>query len=165
MLRRSVILLTLLLVAGCTSGGDSGDIAFTHAFDMPTETSVWAATGEAIDNDLLCSAATGMLQGFESEDGTSRMPEDIGSLYEAGDPFVNVAVESMTCDDGSGEFTIRLINEIDPTITGGVPVTASSWTITGGSGYDNTAGEGDNELPTEEGSTSVVEGTGTITSD
>ena len=164
--RRSATLVCLLmLIAGCSSSSTSGDIAFEHVFDMPTETSVWTATGEAIDNNLLCPAATGVSQGFEDADGGVRMPPDIGALYEAGDPFVNVSVEALTCDDGSGDFTLRLINEIDPSITDGVPVVASSWTITGGTGYDTTTGDGDNELPREEGASSIATGTGTITTE
>jgi hypothetical protein len=52
--------------------------------------------------------------------------------YEAGEPFVNVSVELMTRDDGSGAFTIRFINDLDPTITDGEPVVAAAWTISGG---------------------------------
>ena len=165
MLRRSATLLAslLLLAAGCSSSSDSGEITFEHVFDMPTETSVWTATGEAIDNEFLCPEATGVIQGFEDEDGAVRMPEEIGALYEAGEPFTNVSVESMTCDDGSGAFTLRIINEIDPTIADGVPVVASTWTITGGSGYDTTEGSGDNELPQEDGGKSTENGTGIIT--
>lgn len=165
MLRRSVALLAslLLLAAGCSSSSDSGEITFEHVFDMSTETSVWTATGEAIDSELLCREATGVVQGFEDEDGAVRMPEQIGALYETGEPFVNVSVESMTCDDGSGAFVLRFINEIDPAIVDGVPVVASTWTITGGSGYDTTEGSGDNGIPQEDGGMSTQNGTGTIT--
>ena len=165
MLRRSIALLAslLLVVAGCSSSSDSGDIAFDHVFNMPTETSAWTATGEAVDNSLLCPAATGVQQGFEDEDGAARTPPDIGALYEAGEPFVNVSVELMTCDDGSGEFTLRFINELDPSISDGPPVVASTWTITGGTGYDATDGEGDNELAQDDETTSLYKGTGTIT--
>ena len=79
-----------------------------------------------VDNDLLCAGATGTLKGFEDEDGAVRMPEAIGSLYEAGEPFVNVSVETLTCDDGSGEFRLRLINELDPAISDGPPVAANT---------------------------------------
>ena len=164
MQRRSVTLLAsaLLLAAGCSSSSDSGEITFEHVFDMSTETSVWTATGDAIDSELLCREASGAVQGFEDEDGAVRMPEEIGALYETGDPFVNVSVESMTCDDGSGAFMLRFINEIDPAIADGVPVVASTWTITGGSGYDTTEGSGTNELPQQEGDKSTQNGTGTI---
>lgn len=165
-MRRFMTLLSmLLLVVGCSSGSDSGDIAFEHVLDMPTGTSVWTATGEAIDNDLFCSAATGVLEGFEDEDGATRMPEEVGALFEAGEPFVSVSVESMTCDDGSGAFTLRFINELDPSISEGEPVTDVTWTITGGSGYDTTSGEGDNELPQADGDSFFYNGTGTVTKD
>jgi hypothetical protein len=64
----------------------------------------------------------------------------------------------MTCDDGSGEFTLRFINEVDPSKSDGTPTTASTWIITGGSGYDTTTGEGNAE---ESGT--AFQGTGTIT--
>ena len=125
-MRRFLLLLSLALVAGCSSGSDSGDISFEHVFDMPTVISVWTASGEAVDNDMLCSGAPGTSVGFEDEDGAVRMPQDIGALYDAGEPFVNVSVETLTCDDGSGEFTLRLINELDPAISDGPPVAANT---------------------------------------
>lgn len=158
-------LTVLLLVVGCSSSSDSGDIAFDHVFDMPTGTSVFTATGEAIDNDLLCSAATGALEGFEDENGAVRMPEDLGALHEAGEPFVNVSVELLTCDDDSGEFTLRFVNEIDPSISDGEPVTAVTWTITGGSGYDTISGDGDSDIPHTSGDSFFYNGTGTIAND
>ena len=143
-MRRFMILLSLLLlVVGCSSGSVSGDIAFEHSLDMTTGTSVWTATGEAIDNDLFCSVATGVLKGFEDEDGAIRMPEDIEALFEAGEPFVNVSVESMSCDDAYADFELRFIDEIDPSISDGDRVAGVTWTITGGIGYETTSGEGD----------------------
>lgn len=163
-MRRFMILSSLLLlIAGCSSGSDSGGIAFTHVFDNPTETAVWTATGEAIDNELLCPAATGVIEGFENEDGDVQGPEDIEALYEAGEPFTNVSVELLTCDDGSGDFTLRFINELDPALFIGPPIVASAWTITGGTGYDTTEGDGDSELPVDQGLISVQSATGTIT--
>ena len=44
-MRRFLLLLSLALVAGCSSGSDSGDISFEHVFDMPTVISVWTASG------------------------------------------------------------------------------------------------------------------------
>jgi hypothetical protein len=164
-LRRLIpfVLVVLMLPACSDSSDEVGSIAFEDVFDQPSETSAWTASGEAIDNGLLCPAATGTLEGFEGENGEARGPDEIGELYEAGELFVNVSVELMTCDDGSGEFTLRLINEIDPAISDGVPVVASTWTITGGSGYDSTAGDGDSELPQEDGASSAIKGTGIIT--
>ena len=163
MLRRTVTLVILLLLTGCSASSDSGDVSFEHLFNMPTGTSVWTATGEAIDTDLLCPTATGTLDGFEDESGTARTPEQVGALHEAGEPFTSVSVESMTCDDGSGTFTLRFINEVDPAIGDAEPITAVTWTITGASGYDDTSGEGDGELPQLSGDTFIYSGTGTVT--
>jgi hypothetical protein len=165
MRRFMILLILLLLVVGCSSGSDSGDIAFEHSLDMPSGTSVWSATGEAIDSDLFCSAATGVLEGFEDEDGAARMPEDIEALFEAGEPFVNVSVESMSCETAYADFELRFINEIDPSITDGEPVTKVTWAITGDVGYDTTSGQGDNEIPYVDGDSFIYNGTGTITKD
>jgi hypothetical protein len=162
-MRRLAPLLSLLLVVvGCSSGSGSGDIAFEHvrAFEG---TSVWTATGEAIDDGLFCPAATGVLEGFEHEDGVAWTEDDSRSLFGGGEPFTIVSVESMTCDDGSGEFTLNFIDEVDPSE---VPErdTKRTWTITGGSGYDTTSGEGDHEFsaPDED---LFFNGTGTIAKD
>jgi hypothetical protein len=140
-MRRFMILLSLLLlVVGCSSGSVSGDIAFVHSLDTITGTSDWTATGEAIDNDLICSVATGEPKGFEDENGATRTLEDIKALFESGEPFVNVSVESMNCEDAYADFELRFINHIDPSIDdGGIGTT---WTITGGVGYETTSGEG-----------------------
>ena len=157
--RQSLALLSLFVLAtGCSSGSDAGDIAFESVFSPSTEASVWTATGEAIDDGLLCAAATGVLEGFEDEDGGARTEDDLGSLFGAGEPFVSVSVDSMTCDDGSGEFTLRIINEVDPSKLDGTPILGSSWIITGGSGYDTTTGEG-----SAEESGTGLQGTGTLT--
>lgn len=158
-------LIVLLLVVGCSSGSDSGDIAFDHVQDMPTEESVFTATGEAIDNGFLCSAATGALAGFEGENGAVLTPEDIWALHDARKPFVIVSVESLTCDDGSGEFTLRFTSEIDPSVSNGEPATAVTWTITGDSGYNTTSGNGDSDIPHTSGDSFVFNGRGTINND
>jgi hypothetical protein len=87
----------------------------------------------------------------------------IGALHEAGEPFVNVSVELMTRDDGSGAFTHRFINDLDPTITDGEPVAAATWTITGGSELDATGRDGDSRPPEPSRQVSIYNGTGTIT--
>jgi hypothetical protein len=159
LVRQSLALLSLLvLAAGCSSGASEGDIAFETVFSPSTDASVWTATGEAIDDGLLCPSAAGILEGFEDEDGVARTEDDFASLVGTGEPFVSVSVDSMTCDDGSGDFTLRFINEVDPSRPEGTQIVASTWTITGGSGYDTTSGEG-----TAEESTTAFMGTGTIT--
>jgi hypothetical protein len=76
---------------------------------------------------------------------------------------VNVSVELMTRDDGSGAFTHRFINDLDPTITDGEPVAAATWTITGGSELDATGRDGDSRPPEPSRQVSIYNGTGTIT--
>ena len=157
--RQSLAVLSLLvLAAACSSGPEAGDITFESVFSPSTEESVWTATGAAIDDGLLCPSATGVLLGFEDEDGAARTEDDLGSLFGAGEPFVSVSVDSMTCDDGSGAFTLRFINEVDPSRSDATPIVSSTWTITGGSGYETTTGEG-----TAEESPTAFQGTGTIT--
>lgn len=165
LMRRFMILLTLLLVVGCSSGSDSGDIAFEHVFDFPTGTSVWSATGQAIDDGLFCSSATGVMEGIEDEDGNPRTFQEADALHDGTEPYVSVSVESMTCDDGSGDFTLRLTSELDPTLSSD-PMeqqVSTTWTITGGTGFDGTTGGGDSERPEPQADSVVVNATGTIT--
>ena len=154
------LLSLLLLVVGCSSGSDSGDISFEHVNNVwvTPETTVWTATGKAIDNDLFCPAANGTFERYEDEDGATRTSEEIQALIRAEEPFV--LVWSMTCDDGSGEFTLRINTpHLDSDWT---------WTITGGAGYDSTSGKGGIELPLDDedvGDLLVYRGTGAITRD
>ena len=128
----------------------------------PGVTSVWTATGEAIDNDLLCSAATGVLEGFEDEDGVTRTSEEYDALPRREEPYAFVTVELMTCDDGSGEFTLRSFNEIDRKSD---REDDRTWTITGVSGYDTTYGDGGVNEVSEAGNDFISNGTGAITKD
>ena len=60
---------------------------------------------------------------------------------------MSVDAEQMECDDGSGNFTLRLINEVDPMKSDRHGIVATTWTITGGTGYDDVHGSGDSSLP------------------
>jgi len=87
LMRRFIALLSLLLlVVGCSAGSDSGDISFEHAYKVwvTPDTSVWTATGKAIDNDLFCPAANGTFERYEDEDGATRTSEELLALIRGG---------------------------------------------------------------------------------
>ncbi len=158
-----------VVIASCSFGSESVDVAFEHVSDVSPGPSVWSASGEAIDTGLLCPTATGVFGGFEDEDGNPRTAQEIGtlferSLFERSDRLVIVGVHLMTCVDGSGEFTLRFINDTDPSIFDTDPSFEAAWTITGGSGFDNREGdgEGDGELSAAAEERFTFKATGTI---
>lgn len=159
--RTTVLGLLLMSVAGCSSSALSGPIEFVHTFDGPSETSEWLATGEAIDEGLLCPSATGFLDAFEDENGNARTPEELDDLNHGSVTFVSVSVEEMVCDDGSGNFALRIINQVDPTGTGGVD--SATWTVVGGAEYDGITGSGAIDTSQFQGSTAEFTGSGTVT--
>lgn len=159
--RSALLCLLLAVLPACTSGSTSEAIEFVHTFDGATETSVWTATGESIDNGFLCPAATGFLKGFEDEDGNTRTFEELAALNEGSDPFVSVSVESMVCDDDSGNFTLRFINQIDPSAA--ERLVSTTWTIAGGAEYEATDGSGNGAPPQSTGTTAVWTASGTLT--
>ena len=147
--RRSVVWLGLvvLVAAACSSDSpDSASISFEQSFDGPTQVSLFAATGEAIDEGLICPGATGTFVGNEDADGNALSEAENAALYNGSERFVAVTVEEMTCDDGSGDFVFRVFTEIDPTDPDYAPENAE-WTITGVTGYASTEGEGETSLP------------------
>ena len=159
-LRSALFCLVLAALTACTPSDTSEAVEFVHTFDGPTETSTWTATGEAIDNGYLCPEATGFLEGFEDENGNARTSEEVAALNAGAEPFVIVSVESQVCDDDSGNFALRFIDQIDPTTASGI--VSTTWTVVGGAEYDSTEGSGDTVPPEPEGSTSVRTASGTL---
>ena len=159
--RTTVLGLLLVGAAGCSSSVMSGPIEFVHTFDGPSETSVWVATGEAIDEGLLCPSATGLLDALEDENGNVRTPEELDELRRGSTAFVSVAVEDMVCDDSSGNFALRITSQIDPDSAGGVDST--TWSIVGGAEYGGITGSGDTGSLQVQGGTTVLTGAGTMT--
>lgn len=148
--RLSVVGLLMLLayvLPACSSGDDeAASIAFEQSFDGAAQESLFAATGAAVEEDVMCPQATGSFVGNEDDDGNALTEEENAELYGGSERFVAVTVEEMVCDDGSGEFTLRIFTEIDPTDLDHAPET-TRWTITGGVGYETTGGEGESSLP------------------
>jgi hypothetical protein len=159
-----ILSLTLVMVlTACSSASESGDVAFEYTFDMSTETGVWVASGEAIDNELICSQATAVGGEFEDENGNVRTFEELDALNQGSEPFVSVDAEEMECDDGSGSFTLRLINDVDLTVEEAHGIVGTTWTITGETGYDGLEGEGDSAPPEFEGVEMALTGSGSVT--
>ena len=165
-LRPARLLLGLLvLTAACSSGSESGDIAFDYTFDLSTASGVWVARGEAVDNGSLCSRATTIGGDFEDENGNIRTFEELDALNQGSEAFVSVDAEHMMCDDGSGDFTLRLINEVDPTNPDRHGIVATTWSITGGTGYADVQGDGESSLPEFPAANMELSASGSITTE
>ena len=136
------LLSLLLLVVGCSSGSDSGDISFGHVTRRVGQPEDDRVDGhrEAIDNDLFCPAANGTFERYEDEDGATRTSEEIQALIRAEEPIRACLVD--------GHVTMVL----ESSRSGSTPYLNSdwTWTITGGAGYDSTSGEGGIELPLDD---------------
>ena len=139
-------MVSLFAAVGCSSSGETAGVSFEQSFSGPTQVSVFAATGEAVDRGLICSDATGTFVGNEDEEGNALTEAENDALYGGSERFIAVTVEVMSCDDGSGDFTFRVFTEIDPTDPDYTPG-GTTWTITGGTGYETISGEGDSSLP------------------
>ena len=165
MVHRSLVLLFALAVglAACSSDSESSDIAFEYTFDMSSETGAWIASGEAIDNGLICSQATAVGGEFEDENGNIRTFEQLDALNQGSEPFVSVDAELMQCDDGTGSFTLRLINEVDPAVEESHGIVGTTWTITGGTGYEDLEGDGGSDLPQFQDVQMALTGSGSVT--
>ena len=143
-----VVVAVVLGACGGASGGststeaDVAAISFEQSFDGPTQVSKFAASGQAVDEGLICAEATGAFVGNEDADGNTLTEEENAALYRGSERFVAVTVEEMTCDDGSREFVFRVFTEIDPADPDYAPAN-TEWTITGTS----TQGQGESSLP------------------
>ena len=162
--RMTLLGVLVVVLAACSSGGGSQPIDFEHTVDMPTGTAAWIATGDAVDDGAICASATGSTIAFEDEDGNVRTIGEIDALNQGSDPFVSVSVDEMTCADGSGGFTLRFINSVDPTLVEAHGITGVSWTITGGTGYEAMEGGGDAGIPQFQDITVVYSASGDVKS-
>lgn len=155
------VLLGALFVAGCSSSSDA-DVSFDYTFDLPSEVGAWAASGAAVDEGLVCPEAATVSGQFEDENGEIRTFEELDALNQGTEPFISVDAELMRCYDGSGEFTLRLINEVDPTSSANHGIIGVTWTITGGTGYESLEGDGESDVLTFSGDMMTVMASGSL---
>jgi hypothetical protein len=146
----TALLGSAIWLAGCASDGGNGTgnapIEFEQTLTRPAQTTAFLASGKAIDDGRLCPRASGFYVGNEDGEGNELTEVASDALFSGSEPFVTVGVDAMTCDDGSGEFELRIWNEIDPSDPDFVP-DGTTWTITGGAGYETLRGEGVSSLP------------------
>ena len=160
MRRLALVLLLLVLVAGCSSG-ESGDLdlAFENSFDFNTQIGEYVFSGEAVDEGVVCPTATGEPAGIEDPEGNPLTFNEVGSMITAAsEEFTAVFVDELECVDGSGGMTMRHHNAYTP--EGGEMVMTATWDMIGTGGHDGLTGEGDAEPQDPQGNTMVNLGTG-----
>lgn len=100
---------TSVLVVACAGDDGPGAAAFVieTAAAMPGAPTTFTATGAAVDQGLLCASGdAAWLRSLDAEDG-----QPLSEQTQDGDV---IWVESrFTCEDGSGEFTLRAVATAD----------------------------------------------------
>jgi hypothetical protein len=102
-------------LAGCSSG-DPLTVEFTqpqgHEGALP-----FSASGAAVDESAMCSNGTVEMQRLESAEGEGITDSDWAEMFdgamESGGVAEMYVFQKYTCDDGSGDFTIRWHNRFD----------------------------------------------------
>ncbi len=147
-MRRSTGLAAALLVValvGCSSG-DS--ISLEVSYPADGEGAVpFRASGEAVDEAVVCESGTMEQVHFESPEGEVITSEEGAALYEAARAAEGTMdtyfVQEFICDDGSGTFTMRIHSRADfakPESQQDIP----TWKIENGTGdHTNLSGSGD----------------------
>ena len=92
-----------LTFGGCSSDDEPQELGFELRsetdFDSPVGT--FEASGAAVDEGLMCAAGETAWQRSETLDGEEFTDEDLGVMWDAGEPFEFVVVNEYLCDDGS----------------------------------------------------------------
>lgn len=154
-MRRSLIIATGLIavaLVGCSSGDSISIEVFPFegaAYGTSPSQTPFRASGEAVDDAVVCQSGMEIFDHFESPEGEIINGEELGELIEAAiaaegviDLFV---VDEFVCDDGSGTFTMKTHTWRDYA-KAEVQEDNRSWEIEGGTG-DYAALSGSGEVP------------------
>lgn len=119
-------MLLLVISAGRAGATPPLDVTFEVPTDIPSGTGPFAASGPAVDEGLVCPSGDsievfGKASGFQSQTGVNFQ-----------------IVKQFTCDDGSGEFLVKLQVRLDFARGDNF-----NWDIVGGTGdYEDLHGTG-----------------------
>jgi len=161
----TIVAIVGLLLAGCGDDDDSADSTMTSEEVTTTTADLsiagsdvtievleeedpggegpFTASGEAVDEGVICDAGQGMIAQI--------VDADTGQGPPFPDDLENLLVDwAFTCDDGSGQFTLQLtqLAHDDPGTTEGRPVgevidEGATWeALSGTGGYAALSGEG-----------------------
>lgn len=119
----------------------------------------WAftATGEAVDEGVVCPAGDVWWLGNETPDGDPLPDDQIAAQVDAGEIFPIVTTHDYECADGSGIIDLKNTINFDPAA---LAMDSATWSIDSGTGsFANLTGSG--EMIEDE--TQIL--TGTVSSD
>jgi hypothetical protein len=144
----AVVGVLVVLVVGC--GGDASggsDVEIVPQADFETETFTFTASGDAVDEGLMCDSGTWLWLGNETVDGEAMPNSMIEELVQAGDDFEMVVVSELDCEDGSGSIVVAERSTVDasnPGYAGEPGSTVGTWVVRSGSiGGATIGGSGD----------------------
>lgn len=133
----AVLGVLVVLVAGC--GGDASgglDVEIIPQADFGTDTYTFTASGEAVDEGLMCDSGTWSWLGNETVDGEEMPNSMIDELVRAGEDFEMVVVNEFDCEDGSGSIVVAGRSTVDasnPGYAGEPGSTVGTWVVRSGS--------------------------------
>lgn len=128
------LLTGLFPLVGCSTEGDLAVEIVPNA-DFEAGVFTFTATGEAVDEGLMCDSGDWIFLGNETVDGDPMPDSMIGELIEAGEDFEMVSVGEFDCADGSGSIVIPEQSIVDPSDpTGAEPgQVVGTWEVRSGS--------------------------------
>ena len=161
-MKASTVLLTvgLLTFGACSSDDEAKDLSVEIATtaDFDAEVYTFEASGESVDEGLMCSAGAWIWQGNETPDGEVLTDMALGELWEVGEPFEMVVVNEYQCDDAAGSIVVAEQSTLDPADPDKAGEVIGSWTVRSGE-IDGAAITGEGEVLDAGGNLASLTGT------
>ena len=106
-------LLAVMLV-GCGSGSPAGlSLELEPQADFEAETYTFTASGEAVEDGVMCDSGAWIWVGNETADGEAMPGSMIEEMVQAGGDFTMVVINEFACEDGSGSIVVAEQSTID----------------------------------------------------
>jgi hypothetical protein len=134
---------------------DALPVLFSHSQDHSDTT--FEAEGAAVDEGAMCSSGTRSDMALQSNNGMWLTDEEWAGMFDSAMAAEIIAevyvIETWTCDDGSGVFTVTFHNRFDfATFEFEGQQSVGTWEITRGDGdYGDRTGSGNVTLDWDEG--------------
>lgn len=151
----------LLALGACSSDDEAGDalgLELVTAADFDAEVYTFDASGESVEEGLMCSAGAWIWHGNETPGGDVFTDEALAGLWDAGEPFEMVVVNEYECEDGSGSIVVAEQSTVDPAAPEQSGEVVGSWTVRSGE-IDGAAITGEGEVVGGEGNLAALTGT------
>ena len=141
-----VVSIGLLALGACSSDDGAEEFSFelTEIADFDVEVYTFEASGDSVEEGLMCAAGDWVWHGNETTDGEVMTDQMLHELSEGSDPWEMVVVSEYVCADGSGSITVanRHTVDLDADRSGEV---IGSWTVRAGE-VDGTAIDGSGDV-------------------